>query len=700
MVKLFFLIFLIILRFIKIFYFITICLLGLSLCTANTIPSFVTSIIEGNGSIPSIDSYPNTSYSLNDGTYRSMYHYQSTCMALALYAFRSNNESLKYSILKGLNLLNGRLKSLSDLRIHASFYNKIDSYFTDSLFTGTNDKQIFCYVNEDNPTSIHHHDITTNQITAYIAFTLCLFSEEKKILPSSNLYNLLNYLVIDYLWMHSTEIYAWHWNGNFKNKLDRLNYKLLDPSKQLKFTKRYHSAILDSEWWFFAIAGYTKTIIKNLNFEHKFHKKYLENIDYILKLAKQVFNKRLTFNEYFYFDSGRWSDREQGDYAWQSYTKEIFPAINTPPSPTPDVMLDTAHFHRMPWVLLALRDSDLNNFDFYERLLKRLADHFIEKVLFYDKKFNFPLVSTFFDGSNGWYKFNFKEKWGFRPGSGSYSLMDCSWLLLLNYNNNISKVYTKLQEAMSSDKDSVVNFRTKYYGKINHPFNGKFLLHGDLDISDTNSLNYFRVNALNNFINKELNIDVYFNKTILGENFIYIDSDTKISSILELLNESIVKDKVEGSNILVLSKNVNYDISKCRLTIFTELHKKFINFTINDFKRSIFKCCPNNIGNNKKSVLPWFGNNKKNILPWFGNFLELNDNWFFLNELNYFYCNNIASPEFWLWSNIFDWIYVSKDSAPFFFMNNNSSWCYYNYNNRKVYTYDKKNLQWKKFHQN
>ena len=58
-------------------------------------------IAEGTGTIPSIDSALGVSYKLYDATYRSHYHYQSSMMPLVLYAFRTDHEILKKSILEG-----------------------------------------------------------------------------------------------------------------------------------------------------------------------------------------------------------------------------------------------------------------------------------------------------------------------------------------------------------------------------------------------------------------------------------------------------------------------------------------------------------------------------------------------------------------------------------------------------------------------
>ena len=164
-----------------------------------------------------------------------------------------------------------------------------------------------------------------------MAFVTSLLSENHDGYNVKQYLKCIDYLVIDYLWMHSTEISAWHWTGKFKNKIDRIKYKLLDETSKSRFTKKYHSAILDSEWWFFAIAAYTKTILKNLDLESNYDQKYIKNIDQILKLAKQTFVDRLSDGDFFYYQKGFWIDREQGDFTWHNYESNIFPAINNPP---------------------------------------------------------------------------------------------------------------------------------------------------------------------------------------------------------------------------------------------------------------------------------------------------------------------------------------------------------------------------------
>ena len=646
-------------------------------------------IAEGTGTIPSIDSALGVSYKLYDTTYRSHYHYQSSMMPLALYAFRTDHEILKKSILEGYYYIQNRLKSLHNIR-NSSDFKIIDEYFTDADLSGQSVKLIFYYTKENDESHIHHHGITTNQITAYLAFVTSLLSENHDVYNVKNYLKCIDYLVIDYLWMHSTEISAWHWTGKFKNKIDRIKYKLLNEKSKSRFSKKYHSAILDSEWWYFAIAAYTKTILKNLDLENKYDDKYIKNIDQILDLAKQTFVDRLSVDDYFYYQKGFWIDREQGDFTWHKYESNIFPAINNPPPVGDSVMLDTAHFHRMPWILMALRNSSDESFSFYDDLLRRLANHFVTKVIYYEDIIQYPLVSTFFDGTNGWYRLNFQDKWGFGPGSGSYCLMDCSWFLLKNYHREIDIIYEKLQNIMESKDPDIILNRKKYYGKINHPYKNKKLIRGDVDICDSNSFNYHKIKSLNKYSKYNINVDI--NAYRINKNhFILFDrSMSFITKKVKIFEKEVLCDHFnfnERKHIFNYSPSTDTIID---LTLLNELKSVNMQLKSSEFKKSIFSHFTGEIKNILSTTTG------KNI--WFGSVVDLTNDWYFNEDIGIFWCQEFKQEGNWLYSDIYKWIFCNEKYAPFFYIYSLRKWAFQNFNNSLTYVYDYNSNKWQIHH--
>jgi hypothetical protein len=81
---------------------------------------------------------------------------------------------------------------------------------------------------------------------------------------------------------------------------------------------------------------------------------------------------------------------------------------------------------------------------------------------------------------------------------------------------------------------------------------------------------------------------------------------------------------------------------------------------------------PTTLFNASKLGSSWF------ISDWFGVFYETNSSWIYHELLGWMYALEITPTSGWFWHEGFDWIWASKETYPYFYHNDSSTWLFFN----------------------
>ncbi|MDB4665068.1 fibronectin type III domain-containing protein [Verrucomicrobia bacterium] len=463
-------------------------------------------VLIGEGVLPLIDSEPDKWYTLKEGSYRGPYHYQDSCMIFTLAACRLDRADWKQDVVTGLQCVRQLMEPLHQLRTkHDSGSIILDDHFLLENRSGPSDKRVFAFqrMDEEGRLVRYWNDITEKQISGYIGFAICQLAQAGKDENTTTLLvDLCDYLVREYLYMLDTEIEGWHWGGAFPTTIDRLEQKLTLPLSPKLQEKIYYSAILDAEWWIMASAAYAVRAIELLGLNSRYPIEVQSSLRRILELTRLSFAQRTKGAPYFEYDLGAWNGRPE--YDWAKRLEEDFPNNDTPPVFFDQATIDTSHFRRMPWVLLALEEGDKNNHRFYRQLRENLAKQFSERILYFRDE-RYPMISNYPTGHNGWYSLKFDRGWGYGPGALSYSLIQGSWASLGEFGHtNIRDCYNNILDIVTSNDEEDIKFRTNYYGKITYPVEGKGNLLSELDTSGPGSLAEARLRIIELLANLDM----------------------------------------------------------------------------------------------------------------------------------------------------------------------------------------------------
>jgi hypothetical protein len=468
--------------------------------------SFVKPVFRGEAHIPVVDvSHGNHRFSISDGTNRSAYHYQSNMMLFAEYAYRLKDKEKQEDVLYGLEILKNYVYELHSLREKERKKEvELSGFFRNKNRSGKTNRNVIAFkkINEDGTIDPNHfiwNNISEKQIAGYISYVLMLLSEKDNLCEfEKKLFNYwIDFLIYDYLIPHANgQIYGWHWAGAFPSVTERLHAKLRNPLPKKLAEKPSYSAILDSEWWLFATAAAVNHAIYNKDFVSRYPESHFEVIQKFLNLGYLSFKQRLSGKDPFAYDCGKWKDRDSHRYS--GYTKNSFPR-DMPAQIDPEATWDIAHFQRMPWILLMLEKGDREHSGYYQGLRERLAQQFVQKILYYNDK-GYPLLTTYINGVNGWYKVDQDARTGFGPGSRTYSFVNGGWATLIPFELAIYDAYEKLLKAIVSDAGYETEYRIRCYGTIKYSaLKGEGALHGISDRCGKGSLAEARLKMIEYF---------------------------------------------------------------------------------------------------------------------------------------------------------------------------------------------------------
>jgi len=165
------------------------------------------------------------------------------------------------------------------------------------------------------------------------------------------------------------------------------------------------------------------------------------------------------------FDQGMW--RDYSDYQYACYTGSSFPQpSNRCISPT--VGWDFSHARRFINVFMTLLDTRFATEQTFpdETVLKKLANQVAYKM--FNKDFNRPLFTNFWDGTNGWYRVNYSNRvgFGYAPNDLSVSFPTGGYGFWGRFNPDIDKIMEAVWKIIDSSDPEIITFRNNHYGSF------------------------------------------------------------------------------------------------------------------------------------------------------------------------------------------------------------------------------------------
>lgn len=195
---------------------------------------------------------------------------------------------------------------------------------------------------------------------------------------------------------------------------ERLQWKL----DTLSVAKSYYRALIDEDFYLFALAGDLRTYERLSGTHHPRSPLVAE----ILDAAHRTFIQEVVWqgDGGWILQPGAWTDHADYQYAgWLTMT------VGMPPNPVPGISPDSSHTHRLPLFLTSLVDAypdDAPEKQTYEHLKRGLEQQFFTHVLV-PPSAESPAyrLTNFMDGWNGVYRWGYVTLGGYQ-GYGPYRL--------------------------------------------------------------------------------------------------------------------------------------------------------------------------------------------------------------------------------------------------------------------------------------
>ena len=165
------------------------------------------------------------------------------------------------------------------------------------------------------------------------------------------------------------------------------------------------------------------------------------------------------------FDRSMWRDYPGNAYA--GYTGSAFPKESDKHT-SPTVGWDFSHARRFTHVFTSLLDTRFATGQTFpdNTVLTKLANQVAYKI--FNKDFNRPLFTNYWDGTNGWYRVGYSGRIGFAyaPSDLSIAFPTGGYGLWGKFNPDIDRVMNAVWKVIDSTDPKVVEFRNQHYGSI------------------------------------------------------------------------------------------------------------------------------------------------------------------------------------------------------------------------------------------
>ena len=165
------------------------------------------------------------------------------------------------------------------------------------------------------------------------------------------------------------------------------------------------------------------------------------------------------------FDRGMWRDYPGNDYA--GYIGSTFPTEQDKRK-SPTVGWDFSHARRFTHVFTSLLDTRFATGQTFpdDTVLTKLANQVAYQI--FNKNFNRPLFTNYWDGTNGWYRVGYSGRVGFAyaPNDLSNAFPTGGYGLWGRFNPDIDRVMNAVWNVIDSTDPQLVEFRNSHYGSI------------------------------------------------------------------------------------------------------------------------------------------------------------------------------------------------------------------------------------------
>lgn len=263
------------------------------------------------------------------------------------------------------------------------------------------------------------------------------------------------------------QVKSWGCDKGYYNHFDFLKKK---DSFQFHSSKNlsYCNAITDVDLWIVAGVSEILSAVENAPEYFKISvskKSQLKNyakfaIGVLESRTKTSFEKNTVYSN---FDIGAWDDHP--DHANKGDLSEEFRPTNRTNKSTMSSW-DIGHARRFVHVFQSLfNNRDLLNNSFpNEKTMEGFANQFYYKI--FNGDFSNPLFANFFDGQNGWYRRNYKnrKKFGYGPSQRSNAFIFGGYGIWKRYNPKIENIQKSVWNMLNDQSKSA--FRAKYYNSF------------------------------------------------------------------------------------------------------------------------------------------------------------------------------------------------------------------------------------------
>lgn len=381
------------------------------------------------------------------------------------------------------------------------------------------------------------------------------------------------------------------WGCRYNNSYipSRLTHKqlidlLLEKECGNNSSKKYCNSVTDTDLWI--IAGVSSFVaahlvdsalvgsISNLHFYKNIY----------LPIANDLIISRISTTNILNFeDSLVWgADFDNGiaddypDNRFAGYNNpNVYPTINDV-SWAHDLGWDFSHSRRFVNVFQTLYDTkNILGFNFpSSNIMAMFANQFAYKV--FNKDFEYPLFSNFFDGTNGWFRVGYASRpnFGYGPSDFSTSTLTggfCNWSV---YNPDINKIANSLYSLIHTNDTTKRIFFNQHYEK--NRWNNDTLTNLPIreQLYDLNYNSFYDLDSASLFVllsfyssiahpsdqetiyTKKLdNIIIYPNPS---SDYLYVISDDNISELLifDLNGREVYYQKCFTSVIIIETSNL------------------------------------------------------------------------------------------------------------------------------------------------
>lgn len=279
------------------------------------------------------------------------------------------------------------------------------------------------------------------------------------------------------------------------------------------------------------------------------------------------------------FDNGMLDDYPDNKFAGYN-NPNVFPTTDDISWPQ-NLGWDLSHSRRFVNVFKTLYDTkDVLGFDFPGlNIMAMFANQFAYKT--FNRDFEYPLFSNFFDGTNGWYRVGYSNRinFGYGPSDFSISALTGGFSFWSVYNTDIRKIMNSLYCLIHTNDSSKEIFLNQHYEK------NRWTNDTSTNLPQREQFCNFDYNSLNDLDSASLYVLLTFYSSI------GFSTDEKIS-YTKKLDDIIIYPNPSTDNVFIISKENISEIfiidSNGHQVFYQKFFNTFITINIGSLKNGIY----------------------------------------------------------------------------------------------------------------